>query len=56
MRVALLKDPEIRARIEKPLPLPHENFAGVADGAAPPPPTDDKGNPIAQPMPLDSDL
>jgi penicillin-binding protein 2 len=56
MRVALLKDPEIRARIEKPLPLPHETFAGVADGAAPPPPTDEQGNPIAQPMPIDGDL
>jgi penicillin-binding protein 2 len=56
MRVALLKDPEIRARIERPLPLPRETFAGVADGAAPPPPTDEKGNPIAQPMPVDTDL
>jgi penicillin-binding protein 2 len=55
MRVALLKDPEIRARIEKPLPLPRDPETGVADGAAPPPPTDDKGNPIAQPMPVDSD-
>jgi penicillin-binding protein 2 len=55
MRVALLKDPEIRARIEKPLPLPRENFTGVAEGAAPPPPTDDRGNPIAQPMPADGD-
>jgi penicillin-binding protein 2 len=55
MRVALLKDPEIRARIEKPLPLPRDPETGVADGAAPPPPTDDRGNLIAQPMPLDSD-
>jgi penicillin-binding protein 2 len=56
MRVALLKDPEIRARIEKPLPLPRDVDTGIADGAAPPPPTDEKGNPIAQPMPIDSDL
>jgi penicillin-binding protein 2 len=51
MRVALLKDPEIRARIEKPLPLPAVTDTGVVQGAAPPPPTDDKGNPVAQPMP-----
>jgi penicillin-binding protein 2 len=56
MRVALLKDPEIRARIEKPLPLPRGIDTGVADGAAPPPPTDEKGNPVAQPMPLDADI
>jgi penicillin-binding protein 2 len=55
MRVALLKDPEIRARIEKPLPMPALADTGIADGAAPPPPTDDKGNPIAQPMPIDGD-
>jgi penicillin-binding protein 2 len=55
MRVALLKDPEIRARIEKPLPLPRETDTGVADGAAPPPPTDEKGNPVAQPMPIEGD-
>jgi len=43
MRVALLKDPEVRARIEKPLPLPAMPLgpAGQAvDGAEPPPPTD----------------
>jgi penicillin-binding protein 2 len=41
MRVALLKDPEIRARIETPLPLPAIPFNGQAvDGAEPPPPTD----------------
>jgi penicillin-binding protein 2 len=55
MRTVLLKDPEIRARIEKPLPLPREANTGIVDGAAPPPPTDDKGNPVAQPMPDDSD-
>jgi penicillin-binding protein 2 len=55
MRVALLKDPEIRARIEKPLPLPRDVNTGVADGAAPPPPTDEKGNPVADPTPDNSD-
>jgi penicillin-binding protein 2 len=44
MRVALLKDPEIRARVEKPLPLPEmipdEGMAGAApdDPVATPPP------------------
>jgi penicillin-binding protein 2 len=51
MRVALLKDPEIRARIEKPLPLPRDPSPGIADGAAPPPPTDEKGNPVTDPTP-----
>ena len=55
MRVALLKDPEIRARIEKPLPLPAVTDTGPVPGAAPPPPTDANGNPVAQPMPDDSD-
>jgi penicillin-binding protein 2 len=46
MRVALLKDPEIRARIEKPMPLPEAPVEDVVEGAAPedpiegPPPTD----------------
>ncbi|NGM52013.1 penicillin-binding protein 2 [Caulobacter sp. 602-2] len=38
MRVALLKDPEIRARIERPMPLPEapvETADGVVEGAAP---------------------
>jgi penicillin-binding protein 2 len=51
MRVALLKDPEIRARIEKPLPLPALPAGAPLEGAAPPPPVDDKGNPAPQPMP-----
>ena len=34
MRVALLKDPEVRARIEKPTPMPDIPNA-PADGAAP---------------------
>jgi penicillin-binding protein 2 len=55
MRVALLKDPEIRARIEKPLPIPVVADSGVVQGAAPPPPTDEKGNPVAQPMPDDGE-
>jgi penicillin-binding protein 2 len=40
MRVALLKDPEIRARIETPLPLPALPPGQPAEGAEPPPPTD----------------
>jgi penicillin-binding protein 2 len=43
MRVALLKDPEVRARIVKPLPMPAMPASppGVpVEGAAPPPPTD----------------
>ena len=55
MRVALLKDPEIRARIEKPLPIPVTADTGVVQGAAPPPPTDEKGNPVPQPLPDDGD-
>ena len=55
MRVALLKDPEIRARIEKPLPIPAASYPGVAQGAAPPPETDEKGNPVQQPTPPDDD-
>jgi penicillin-binding protein 2 len=37
--VALLKDPEIRARIETPLPLPEVPDAVDAEGAAPDQPT-----------------
>ncbi len=56
MRVALLKDPEIRARIENPLPLPAMAATGVVDGVAPPPETDEKGNPVQQPAaPPDAD-
>ncbi|HUO21111.1 MAG TPA: penicillin-binding protein 2 [Caulobacteraceae bacterium] len=41
MRVALLKDPEMRARIETPLPMPAIPDNGQpAPGAAPPDPTD----------------
>ena len=41
MRVALLKDPQIRARVEQPLPLPAIPAGGRSlEGAEPPPPTD----------------
>jgi penicillin-binding protein 2 len=49
MRVALLKDPEVRARIEQPLPMPAMPQTSPdqrAEGAAPPPPTDAAGNPV----------
>jgi penicillin-binding protein 2 len=39
MRVALLKDPEIRARIEQPMPMPDLDTAGDVEGAAPEAPT-----------------
>ena len=42
MRVALLKDPDVRARIEKPTPLPAMPTpppGQLPEGAAPPPPT-----------------
>jgi penicillin-binding protein 2 len=40
MRVALLKDPEIRARIEKPLPMPQlPPDVGAESGGLPEPPT-----------------
>jgi penicillin-binding protein 2 len=43
MRVALLKDPEVRARITQPLPMPAMPATPpgeLPEGAAPPPPTD----------------
>jgi penicillin-binding protein 2 len=46
MRVALLKDPEIRARIEKPLPMPEMTASGGdGEGAAPDDPTPATGAP-----------
>ena len=39
MRVALLKDPELRSRIEHPTPLPEIPAETVAEGAAPEDPT-----------------
>jgi penicillin-binding protein 2 len=47
--VALLKDPEIRARIEQPMPMPDLPQTAPdqrAEGAEPPPPTDAAGNPV----------
>jgi penicillin-binding protein 2 len=35
MRVALLKDPELRSRIEKPLPMPEAPESAEVEGAAP---------------------
>ena len=49
MRVALLKDPEIRARIETPMPPPPIPEGEIAQGAAPLPPTDAAGNPMPFP-------
>ncbi len=51
MRVALLKDPEIRARIEKPLPLPDVPEAVDAEGAAPDQPTVAQAAPAGPPQP-----
>ena len=45
MRTALLKDPEVRARIEQPLPLPKLDPNAQLPGDAPPPPTDIPGLP-----------
>ena len=39
MRTALLKDPEIRARIERPTPLPDAPVEGDIEGIAPDEPT-----------------
>ncbi|MBI1405185.1 MAG: penicillin-binding protein 2 [Caulobacter sp.] len=50
MRTVLLKDPEIRARIEKPLPLPDVQPEAELEGAAPDAPTDVD----AAPPPLES--
>ena len=54
MRVALLKDPEIRARIERPMPMPEapveETPDGSVEGAAPEDPTVGVAPPAA-PMP-----
>jgi penicillin-binding protein 2 len=43
MRVALLKDPEVRARIEQPLPMPRMDPNALSGDVAPPPPTDIPG-------------
>ncbi|MDI1364775.1 MAG: penicillin-binding protein 2 [bacterium] len=47
MRVALLKDPEIRARIERPMPLPDAPVEDVIEGAAPEDPVDGAPPPTA---------
>ena len=52
MRVALLKDPEVRARIETPEPLPQLPTDSLpAEGAAPPPPTGGPLTGVAGPNP-----
>jgi len=49
MRVALLKDPQVRARIEQPLPMPAMDPAAMSGDVAPPPPTDLPGAPRTGP-------
>lgn len=46
MRVALLKDPELRARIEQPLPMPELAPADEIEGAAPDAPIDAAAAPL----------
>jgi len=49
MRVALLKDPQVRARIEQPMPMPEippTPPGERVDGAEPPQSTDAAGNPV----------
>jgi len=45
MRVALLKDPEIRARVEKPLPMPQIPDDAELGGGVPEAPTELPGAP-----------
>ncbi|ALL13835.1 penicillin-binding protein 2 [Caulobacter henricii] len=47
MRVALLKDPEIRARIEKPMPMPDAPPEAAIEGAAPEDPVIGAPPPVA---------
>jgi penicillin-binding protein 2 len=55
MRVALLKDPEVRARIERPMPVPEAPAEAAADGsiegAAPDDPTVGAPPPASTPTP-----
>jgi penicillin-binding protein 2 len=53
MRVALLKDPEIRARIEKPAPLPEVAPEDVMEGVAPDDPVEGAAPPdsVGEPLP-----
>jgi len=56
MKVALLKDPDMRARIERPLPPEPEAGPIEDEGAAPPPPTLAEGAPAsAQATPVTPD-
>jgi len=50
MRVALLKDPEVRARIVTPEPMPQLPY-DIPDGVAPPPPTGGPLTGVAGPNP-----
>jgi len=51
MRVVLLKDPEIRARIEQPLPMPQmPQTSGEVEGAAPQAPTLSAPQPRSEPL------
>lgn len=55
MRVALLKDPVVRARIEKPLPMPEIPQSGDQGGGVPEDPTPLPGAPAATaPTPADA--
>ena len=50
MRVALLKDADIRARITAPVPMPTVEDVGTEpDGGAPPPPSDASTVPLTAP-------
>ncbi|WP_269716903.1 penicillin-binding protein 2 [Caulobacter sp. NIBR2454] len=51
MRVALLKDPEIRARIERPLPLPELAPEAIVEGVAPDAPIETPAPPTPTPTP-----
>jgi penicillin-binding protein 2 len=51
MRVALLKDPEIRARIERPAPLPEAPVEDVMEGVAPEDPIEEAPPPEPGPPP-----
>ena len=56
MKVALLKDPDMRARIERPLPPEPEAGTIIDEGAAPPPPTAaEPGSATAEPVPVTPD-
>jgi penicillin-binding protein 2 len=52
MRVALLKDPEIRARIERPAPLPEVAPDHVMEGVAPEDPVEGAAPPAPDALPI----